>query len=73
MSGHPCLSCALPDCDDASKSCGLRRAIALRDRKRRLQLPLSAAEREAYNAAWTELYGISRNARRSEQRAGARA
>lgn len=25
---HPCFSCALPDCDDTSKKCGLRTAEA---------------------------------------------
>lgn len=31
---HPCFSCDLPDCDDASRKCGLRRALAAYERAR---------------------------------------
>jgi hypothetical protein len=36
---HPCLTCSLPDCDDAHPRCNLRQALAAYQRaKRRKQI-----------------------------------
>ncbi len=57
---HPCLSCRLPDCEDNSPGCPLRRAA---NRFKRT----AGAEREAlkslYNVAYRELYYDAKSAK----------
>ena len=47
MRDHPCFSCTLPDCDERSKACALRKAYNASEWKRKRGLPLDAAERLA--------------------------
>ena len=63
---HPCLNCSLPDCDEKSKLCALRRAINAYDRKRKQKAPISREMKAAYSLALRELYGhqkLERDAR----------
>ena len=53
---HPCFSCTLPDCDEASRACGLRQVINLGRRKYRGGERLTEDERQRFNAARRELY-----------------
>lgn len=54
---HPCLCCSLPDCDEKSKACGLRRALNRYYYFRRRNLPVPDNVRALYSLAWRELYG----------------
>lgn len=63
----PCLHCRLPDCDEASPRCGLRRAWRIRCRLFRRGRPIPphiASGAQIYNTAWR----IADNAARSERR-----
>ncbi len=64
----PCLSCALPDCDEASPKCGLKRANAAYSKiKRQGRLDdAPRAVKDGHNA-WYHAYKLEREARRSEQ------
>lgn len=57
MTNHPCFSCALPDCDDQDRKCGLRRALAAYRVCLEKKMPVSPSVREAKNIAYNELYG----------------
>jgi hypothetical protein len=57
---HPCLTCSLPDCDDKSRKCALRRALATYERCR---AHLTPEIREARRVAYAELRGGGREGR----------
>ena len=63
---HPCLSCRLPDCDDRSARCELRRAARLYDRARRGEEVMTDEVRHAAVIAFRELWDLEREARQSE-------
>ncbi len=69
IENHPCLSCTLPECDQGSRHCGLRKAQRRYQNAKRHGLPISPEMSAQYGAAWTELYGGKRVARKREQRA----
>lgn len=69
---HPCMLCKLPECDQASRRCGLRLADRKYKNAKRHGLPISPELRAQYGAAWTELYGARRAARNRERRAKAK-
>lgn len=56
---HPCLTCSLPDCDDKSRKCALRRAINLYENCRASRT-LTPAITEARRIAFAELRGGGR-------------
>lgn len=66
---HPCLSCPLPECDDADRRCSLRQALAEYSRTRKRRREISDALRARYTIAYHEIYGIERNARRQDRSA----
>lgn len=53
---HPCFSCHLPDCDDESYRCPLRRATRFFQSATRRGDPISDELRRARNIAYAELY-----------------
>lgn len=65
---HPCLSCTLPDCDDRSPRCELRRAVALYSRTRKHGGVVTDDLRAAATTAHYELWQLEARARRSEVR-----
>lgn len=64
----PCFSCALPDCDESSPRCALKRAHSDYQKARRKgELPrVSQTVRDGYNA-WFTTWRLERDAKRSEQ------
>lgn len=64
---HPCLSCVLPDCDEADRRCNLRRALSDYNKARRRR-EITPAVRARNTIAYQELYGADRNARRTASR-----
>lgn len=54
---HPCLSCPLPDCDESSFSCPLRKAIRDYARLRHNGETVTDELRRRYSIAHVELYG----------------
>ncbi|TCT37457.1 hypothetical protein [Martelella mediterranea] len=60
---HPCFSCTLPDCDERSAYCNLRKSLNTYDRNRRAGRPVSDELRQCANIAWNEFYGIARRER----------
>ena len=62
---HPCFDCSLPECDDRSRDCALRRAIAMQSRfKKQPELRrLNGLERVRYRIAFQELYAEYRPGR----------
>lgn len=61
---HPCFSCVLPDCNEGSSQCGLKRAAARYYATKKRKAPVSDVVRLQYNIAFRELY----SAKRDEQR-----
>ncbi|ADZ70088.1 hypothetical protein [Polymorphum gilvum] len=61
---HPCFSCKLPDCDDQSSDCGLRRACNAYRRCIKKGEEISQEMRAKYNIAYKEIYADRRNATR---------
>ena len=53
----PCFTCSLPDCDDTSIRCGLRRAEAQYRQLKKDGLPIPEDVRLRYAAAHQERYG----------------
>jgi hypothetical protein len=53
---HPCFSCALPDCDEQSPKCGLRRAQREYTRHLRSGDGVPSTVRAKYSIAYRELY-----------------
>jgi len=70
---HPCFSCALPDCDDRSRRCALRRALNTYDSYRRRGEPRPDDVKLLYNIAYDEIYAGARNLRRVESYRNSRA
>lgn len=64
---HPCLSCRLPDCDDADPRCNLRQALNDYNRARRRKA-ITAEVRARNTIAYQEIYGADRNERRKASR-----
>ncbi len=64
---HPCFNCPLPECDDRSRECSLRRLIAAQSRfknnpdKRRLSL--RGKDHARYRIAYREFYAEFRPGR----------
>lgn len=56
---HPCLTCPLPDCDDRSSRCPLRKALSAYTRARH-QKRISAEIRRGYAIAFREFYHSGR-------------
>lgn len=69
---HPCLSCSLPDCDDKSPRCPLRRIASEHQRLRRRKLPIPAELDAHHRIARYELYYIALNERRRAANAASR-
>lgn len=67
MTNDPCFNCPLPDCDEESPRCALKRANAAYSQwKKRGQLAeMPPAVRQGHNA-WYHAYKLERDARRSE-------
>lgn len=65
---HPCFECALPDCDDKSKSCALRMALNRYDNCKRNGLPISDKVRQQNSIAWRELYMPAKREREALRR-----
>ena len=65
---HPCLKCKLPDCDDTSRFCALRRAVRLYDSARKQKKPISDELRATYSLALRELHGHQQLARAAKYR-----
>jgi len=61
---HPCLSCRLPDCDDESKRCPLRRIAAQFQYMAARRQPIPDDLREQHRIAKHELWEITYNERR---------
>lgn len=59
---HPCFNCILPDCDDKSALCNLRRSYNEYQRLTYKGLPVTEEQHRNYRAAWKEL--ISPNSER---------
>lgn len=70
MKVDPCFSCPLPDCDDTSSQCNLRKCavIVSRKRKNKEHHLISDYERQGDNARYL-VWEIERAARLSEARA----
>ena len=62
---HPCFDCSLPECDDHSRKCQLRKAIAMQSRhKKQPELRrLRGLDRVRYRIAFHELYAERRPGR----------
>lgn len=58
---HPCFSCSLPDCNEGSPKCGLKRAAARYYAVKKRRLPVSDVVRLQYNIAFRELYSAKRD------------
>ncbi|MBP0439605.1 hypothetical protein [Tianweitania sediminis] len=70
MTGSPCLQCPLPECNEASKRCLLRRGFnAVQNKKRRDLASVTAEERQAYNEHFY-IWTMEKRARVSEGCAG---
>lgn len=70
---HPCLSCPLPDCDDESPKCPLRRILSMESSFRRRGEAVPEELRRKRTIAYQEIYGLARNERRRQLAAGATA
>ncbi|WP_313193077.1 hypothetical protein [Shinella zoogloeoides] len=70
---HPCLSCPLPDCDDESPKCPLRRILSRESAMRRRGEAVPDDLRRDRTIAYQEIYGEARNERRRLLAAGGRA
>lgn len=66
---HPCLTCHLPDCDDTSPRCPLRRAYAELQRYRYCNQAVPEDVRIRGNLAFREIL-IDSEARTSERNGG---
>ncbi|WP_346915100.1 hypothetical protein [uncultured Roseibium sp.] len=64
---HPCFSCKLPDCDDGSPRCALRRASNEYSRLNKAGEPVSNELRTKANIAWNELYSHTRYREKAER------
>lgn len=64
---HPCLSCVLPDCDERSSACLLKRAYSAPHRYRSKGEPVPDDVRQLASLAQHELYSIKSRANRSER------
>lgn len=53
---HPCLTCPLPDCDDGSSRCPLRKALSEESTLRKKGLPVSDDLRRRRSIAYYEIY-----------------
>lgn len=69
MHDHPCLSCRLPDCDERSKGCALRRTFNAATWKRKHGLPMTEAERLAKREI-EKGYELERKLRTQDARLG---
>lgn len=65
---HPCLDCPLPDCDETSSKCNLRRAANTYHNLRRRGEHISDEVRQRYNIAFAELHADKRNEKRRAAR-----
>lgn len=63
---HPCFSCTLADCDEASRQCGLKRAQAQYSSLKKRKEPVPEKVRLRYNIAFRELYGYRPDRNRSK-------
>ncbi|MBX5015911.1 hypothetical protein [Rhizobium lentis] len=54
---HPCFFCALPDCDERDRRCGLKRALNIYHSLLKRKEPIPDKVRLARNIAYNELYG----------------
>lgn len=68
---HPCLSCPLPDCDDSSSKCPLRKILSREStmRKRGEQVPDEL--RRLRSIAYYEIYHWEKVERQRLRREGA--
>lgn len=60
---HPCFSCVLPDCDEQSRRCGLRRAQNDYHHHRRSGGRIPEDVKARYAIAYRELYYDSKRER----------
>lgn len=61
---HPCFSCPLPDCDDKSSRCPLRKILSRESVMRRQGVPVSQELRQQRSIAYREIYYWERRVRR---------
>lgn len=64
MTPHPCLTCRLPDCDDESPRCPLRRICGQFQYLAKRRLPIPDDLRAQHRIAKHELWEIVNNERR---------
>ncbi|TBB88276.1 hypothetical protein ELH41_16225 [Rhizobium ruizarguesonis] len=69
MQSHPCFECVLPDCDERSSACLLKRAYSEPYRYRSAGLPVPDEVRQRASMAHHELYALKSRANRSEREA----
>lgn len=65
---HPCLNCRLPDCDDGSKACELRKALNEYDRYKRAKIPAPVEVRRRNAIAYREFYAVAKRERALQRR-----
>jgi len=63
MNHHPCFNCTLPDCDEESKGCELKRAMNRYRKCLRDRTPVPDEVRLSRNLAYNELYADEVNKR----------
>ncbi|NTE68375.1 hypothetical protein G6M85_22535 [Agrobacterium tumefaciens] len=68
---HPCLSCPLPDCDDGSPKCLLRKALSEERTARSRGVPLGEDLKRRRSIAYNELYYWERRERERLRSEGA--
>lgn len=68
LAADPCFSCPLPDCNEDSPRCALKRAHSEYSKARRKGelSTISPTVRDGYNA-WFTTWRLERDAKRSEQ------
>lgn len=67
---HPCFECPLPDCDETSPRCALKRVLNITGALyKRGDKPDSRLRQQA-NIAYMELYGTRHNERRRAKTRG---
>lgn len=59
---HPCLSCRLPDCDETSSACALKRALKDYAWYVRNKQPAPIEVKDRKNLAYNDLHGDLRRA-----------
>lgn len=68
---HPCLSCPLPDCDDSSSKCPLRKALVEESGRRKKGLPVDDDLKRRRSIAFHEIYYWERRERERLRREAA--